>query len=67
MMWQKKSSRIFHGKEFTREELETAGTYLYLCTVTGLYKDRGQAVWKLQNFFQAERGQFPAFVAVAST
>lgn len=66
MMWQK-ILKNFHGKEFTREELETAGTYLYLCTVTGLYKDRGQAVWKLQNFFQAERGQFPAFVAVAST
>ena len=32
----KKILKNFHGKEFTREELETAGTYLYLCTVTGL-------------------------------
>ena len=42
----------------TREELETAGTYLYLCTVTGLYKDRGQAVWKLQNFFRQKEDSF---------
>ena len=54
----KKILKNFHGKEFTREELETAGTYLYLCTVTGLYKDRGQAVWKLQNFFRQKEDSF---------
>ena len=45
-------------KEFARDELEAAGTYLYLCTVTGLYRDRGQAVWKLQNFFRQQEDSF---------
>lgn len=54
----KKILKNYHGKEFTREELETAGIYLYLCTVTGLYKDRGQAVWKLQNFFRQREDSF---------
>ena len=40
----------YQDREFTRDELELAGTYLYLCTLTGLYKDRTQALWKIQNF-----------------
>lgn len=51
----------YHGIEFSRDELETAGIYLYLCTVTGLYKDRGQAVWKLQNFFRQKEDSFQLF------
>ena len=57
----KKILKSYHGKEFTRDELETAGIYLYLCTVTGLYKDRGQAVWKLQNFFRQKEDSFQLF------
>ena len=45
-------------KEFTREELEQAGIYLYLCTVCGLYRDKGQAVWRLQNFFRQKEDSF---------
>lgn len=48
----RKILKNYHGKEFTREELELAGTYLYLCTVTKLYKDKEQAVWKLRNFYR---------------
>ena len=54
----RKILRNYHGKEFTREELETAGIYLYLCTITGIYKDRGQAVWRLQNFFRQKEDSF---------
>lgn len=48
----------YHGKEFTRDELELAGTYLYLCTVTGLYRDKEQAVWKLNNFYRQKEDSF---------
>ena len=54
----KKILKKYRGKEFARDELEAAGTYLYLCTVTGLYRDRGQAVWKLQNFFRQQEDSF---------
>ena len=45
-------------REFTREELEQAGVYLYLCTACGLYRDKGQAVWRLQNFFRQKEDSF---------
>lgn len=48
----------FQRKEFTRDELELAGTYLYLCTVTGLYRDKGQAAWKIQNFYRQNEDSF---------
>ena len=45
-------------REFTREELEQAGVYLYLCAACGLYRDKGQAVWRLQNFFRQKEDSF---------
>ena len=30
----------YQDKSYTRDDLEFAGIYLYLCTLTGLYKDR---------------------------
>ena len=46
------------SKEFTRDELEEAGTYLYLCTMVGLYRDKGQALQKIQNFFRQRSDSF---------
>lgn len=54
----KKILRNYHGREFTRDELELAGIYLYLCTMTGLYRDREQAVWKLRNFYRQREDSF---------
>lgn len=48
----------YQEKEFTRDELELAGIYLYLCSVTGLYKDKAQAVWRLQNFHMQKSDSF---------
>ena len=48
----------YQSKEFTRDELEEAGVFLYLCTLVGLYRDKGQAVQKLQNFFRQKSDSF---------
>lgn len=48
----------YQSKEFTRDELEEAGTYLYLCTLVGLYRDKGQALQKIQNFFRQKSDSF---------
>lgn len=48
----------YENKEFSREELELAGIYLYLCSVTGLYRDKTQAVWRIQNFHMQKADSF---------
>lgn len=48
----------YHSREFTREELELAGIYLYLCTMMGLYRNQEQAVWKLRNFYRQREDSF---------
>lgn len=50
--------KAYQDKGFTREELELAGIYLYLCTLTGLYKDRSQAVWRIQNFYMQKEDSY---------
>ena len=50
--------KTYQDREFTREELELAGTYLYLCTLTGLYKDKTQALWRIQNFYMQKEDSF---------
>ena len=51
----------YQNKEFSREELEFAGFYLYLCHLTGLYRDRSQALWKIQNFYMQKSDSFWLF------
>lgn len=41
----------YQNRVFTREELEFAGIYLYLCNITRLYKDRSLTLKKIQNFY----------------
>ena len=48
----------YQDREFTRDELELAGVYLYLCTLTGLYKDKTQALWRIQNFYMQKEDSF---------
>ena len=48
----------YQNKEFSGEELELAGVYLYLCTLTGLYRDKAQAVWRIQNLHMQKADSF---------
>ena len=50
--------RKFQDKEFSRDELELAGLYLYLCHMSGLYRDKSKALWKIQNFFMQKPDSF---------
>lgn len=50
--------KSYQDKEFTRSELELAGIYLYLCTLTGLYQDRSKALWRIQNFYMQREDSF---------
>lgn len=43
------------------ENLELAGAYLYLCVLTGLHKDREQAIRRLYNFFLQKEDSFLLF------
>lgn len=47
--------------KFSQNNLELAGAYLYLCTMTGLYKDKGQAAIRLQNFYMQKGDSFFLF------
>lgn len=48
----------YQDKEFSRDELELAGIFLYLCTLTGIYRDKAQAVWRIQNFHMQKSDSF---------
>ena len=53
--------RKFKHQNFSRENLELAGIYLYLCVLTGLYKDKDQATRRLRNFFLQREDSFLLF------
>ena len=48
----------FQDKSYTREDLEFAGIYQYLCAVTGLYRDRVHAVSRIRNFYMQKNDSF---------
>lgn len=48
----------YQNKSFHHNELELAGIYLYLCTQTGLYRDKEQALRKVQNFRMQKEDSF---------
>ena len=55
------ASRIleqYQDKAFTHNELELAGVYLYLCTLTGIYRDKAQAMSRIQNFQMQKEDSF---------
>ena len=41
----------FRDKSYSSEDLEFAGVYLYLCSLTGIYRDSVQALRRVQNFY----------------
>lgn len=41
----------YQDKTYTSDELEFAGMYLYLCSLTGLYKDKEQTLRRIRNFY----------------
>ena len=53
--------RQYEDKIFSREELEFAGIYLYLCYLTGLYRDKAEVVRKVRNFYMQKGDSFPLF------
>ena len=42
----------FRDRSYAKEDLEIAGVYLYLCTVSGLYKDRQGALQRIRGFYR---------------
>ena len=48
----------YQNKSFNHNELELAGLYMYLCTLTGLYRDKEQALRKVQNFQMQKEDSF---------
>ena len=49
----------YQDKSYTREDLEFAGAFLYVCTLTGLYKDKAQALRRIQNFYMQKEDSLP--------
>lgn len=50
--------RTFQDMTFSRDNLELAGVYLYLCTLTGLYSDKSQAFRRIMNFYMQKEDSF---------
>ena len=48
----------YEDKSYTRDDLEFAGIYLYLCTLTGLYKDKVHALSRIRNFYMQKSDSF---------
>ncbi|MDO5135341.1 MAG: DUF5717 family protein [Eubacteriales bacterium] len=41
----------YQDKTYTKDDLEFAGLYLYLCSLTGLYTDKEQTLRRIRNFY----------------
>lgn len=51
----------YQDKSFTKDDLEFAGALLYLSNLTGLYKDKAQALQRIQNFYMQKGDSFLLF------
>ena len=51
----------YQDKSFSKEDLEFAGVYLYLCSLTGLYSNKDQALRRIQNFYMQKEDSFVLF------
>jgi hypothetical protein len=51
----------YQDKSFTREDLELAGVYLYLCYLVGLLKKKDDVCRKVRSFYQQKRDSFFLF------
>lgn len=57
----KKILLTYQDKSYSKKDLEFAGTYLYLCIETGIYKGLGDGLRKIQNFYMQKGDSFPLF------
>lgn len=48
----------YQDKSYTKDDLEFAGVYLYLCLMTGLYRDKEHALSRIQNFYMQKGDSF---------
>lgn len=48
----------YQNKNFQKEDVEFAGVYLYLCTLTGLYQDIEQAIMRVRSFYKQRENSF---------
>ena len=46
--------RLYENRVFTRDDLEFAGVYLYLCTLTGLFSDTETALSRIEYFYETQ-------------
>lgn len=53
--------RQYQDKSYSKDDLEFAGLYLFLCTLTGLYSDKAQALRRVQNFYMQKEDSFLLF------
>ncbi len=53
--------KVFCDKPLLRENPELAGVYLYLCMLTGRYKDQEQAVRRIRNLYMQREDSFLLF------
>lgn len=51
----------YQDKNFTADDLELAGVYLYVCHLVGLLKDRGRVVVKLRALYRQKPNSFLLF------
>lgn len=51
----------YQDKNFTADDLELAGVYLYVCHLVGLLKDRGRVVVKLRALYRQKSNSFLLF------
>ncbi len=49
--------RKSQNRQLFKKKMSTAG-FLYLCNLTGLYKDKDQAVRRLQSFYMQKEDSF---------
>lgn len=51
----------YQDRNFTRDDLELAGIYLYVCHLAGLLKDRGKVAQKLRALYRQKSNSFMLF------
>ena len=54
----RKLLEVYQDKSYTREDLEFAGSYLYLCYITGLYRDKAHVLSRIRNFYMQKSDSF---------
>ncbi|MDO4518838.1 MAG: DUF5717 family protein [Eubacteriales bacterium] len=51
----------YMDRQYSKDDLEMAGFYLYVCMETGLYKNKENAIEKIRGFFRRKNDSFILF------